>query len=120
MRPDVVHKAVAGLIARRRASLEQFDVVGGMAVVYERPPVGENESGGLHLEGGKAAQGEVLREVVSVFQDRLDEWIEKEEEWEQGPRERAWQSMERVWNGEDDVSDGYASDWSFVWLTQQP
>jgi hypothetical protein len=67
MKPEVVHKTVTGLIARRRASLKQFDVVGGMAALYERPLSGDAdmESRAKALESGEKVQS--LREVIAEF-----------------------------------------------------
>ncbi|KAK4101187.1 hypothetical protein N658DRAFT_67543 [Parathielavia hyrcaniae] len=104
MEPAVMRKAVAGLVSRRRRCRAAGD--------------------GLASEGGEVARpSPPAEELISLFEDWLDEWIcvdgERERERERKV-EAARERVERVWSGESDASDGCASDWSFEWLGERP
>jgi hypothetical protein len=115
MRPDVVDKAMAGLVAQGRYVLEWRRAgAGGVGV-----GVGEERWGGASEVGGGG--GCERQAAVGAFEESLGRWIELEAEREWTERElregRGWmrRRMEE-WGrrGDDlDVDDDAASRFSF-------
>ncbi|KAK4033643.1 hypothetical protein C8A01DRAFT_39876 [Parachaetomium inaequale] len=113
MKPEVLHKAVDGLINRGREHLKQMGVAETTGVSYQEPQ--------RRLEAGLSdAQKAAKRREMVVFHHRIYRWIELEDERLREIREQedeARRRMERMW-ADHRESDDELSDWSFEMIGQ--